>query len=48
MKGVLIGLAVLVVIIGGGFVSLVAMADAGAPEPQEIRVEVSDELQNNR
>ncbi|MCP2669491.1 hypothetical protein NHF40_00935 [Maricaulaceae bacterium EIL42A08] len=48
MKGVLIGLAVLVVIVGGGFVSLLAMADSGAPEPAEIRIEVSDELQGNR
>ncbi|MFP4520464.1 MAG: hypothetical protein ACLFQ5_13530 [Oceanicaulis sp.] len=44
MKGFLIGLLVLLLIVGGGFAALVAMADAGAPETEEIRIEVSDEL----
>ena len=48
MKGVLIGLAVLMAIIGGGFISLLAIADSGAPEPEEIRIEVSDDLRSNR
>lgn len=43
MKGLLIGLAVAAVIIGGGFAALLAMAEAGAPEPSEIRMDVSDE-----
>ncbi len=46
MKGVLIGLAVLIVIVLGGFGALLVMADAGAPEPEEIRIEVSDDLRN--
>ena len=40
MKGLLIGLVVIAVIIGGGFAALLAMAEAGAPEPSEIRIEV--------
>ncbi|MEQ8434104.1 MAG: hypothetical protein RIA71_07670 [Oceanicaulis sp.] len=44
MRGFLIGLLVLLVIVGGGFAALAAMAGANAPEPQEIRIEVSDEL----
>jgi hypothetical protein len=43
MKGMLIGLAVLAVIIGGGFAALLAMAESGAPEPSEIRIEVDDD-----
>lgn len=46
MKGVLIGLAAIIVIVGGGFAALLVMADAGAPEPSEIRIEVSDDLRN--
>ncbi len=48
MKGALIGLGVVVVLVGGGFLTLLMMADAGAPEPQEIRIEVSDELRGGR
>lgn len=48
MKGVLIGVATVVAIFGGVFALLVVMADAGAPEPSEIRIEVSDELRDGR
>lgn len=48
MKGALIGLGVAVVLIGGGFMTLVLMADAGAPEPEEIRIDVSDDLRGGR
>ncbi|MCR9129468.1 MAG: hypothetical protein NXI12_08100 [Alphaproteobacteria bacterium] len=44
MKGMLIGLAVLAVIIGGGFAALLAMAESGAPEPSEIRIEVDRDV----
>ena len=44
MKSILIGLGVGLVVILGGFFALLAMADANAPQPQEIRVEVSDAL----
>lgn len=44
MKGVLIGLAVLAVILGGGFAALLAMAESGAPEQGEIRIEVDDDV----
>jgi|GEM_PF-1533234 hypothetical protein len=44
MRGFFIGLVVLLLIVGGGFSALVIMADTGAPEPQEIRIEVGDEL----
>lgn len=44
MRGFLIGLVILVLIVGGGFAALVIMADTGAPEPEEIRIEVGDEL----
>lgn len=43
MKGVLIGLAVVVLILGGGFAALLAMAESGAPEQGEIRIEVDDD-----
>jgi hypothetical protein len=43
MKGFVIGLAVLAVLVGGGLAALLAMAEAGAPEPSEIRIEVSDD-----
>ena len=48
MKGVLIGLGVVVILVGGGFTALLLMADAGAPDPQEIRIGVSDELRGGR
>jgi hypothetical protein len=44
MKGMLIGLAVLAVILGGGFALLLAMAESGAPEASEIRIEVDNEV----
>lgn len=44
MRGFVIGLLVLLVIVGGGFAALIAMAESGGPETQEIRIEVSDEL----
>ena len=47
MKGVLIGLAVVVLVIGGGFVSLLVLAENGAPETSEIRIEVSDDLRSS-
>mgnify|MGYP006274591715 CR=1 FL=1 len=40
MKGFLIGLAVLALIVGGGFAALLAMAESSAPERSEIRIEV--------
>lgn len=43
MKGLLIGLAVVAVIIGAGLGALLAMAEGGAPDPSEIRIEVSDD-----
>lgn len=44
MRGFLIGLAAFIAVIVGGFLTLVILADAGAPSPQEVRIEVSDEL----
>lgn len=44
MKALLIGLAALVLVLGGGFAALLALAEANAPQPQEIRIEVSDAL----
>lgn len=46
MRGFFVGLVVLLVIVGGGFAALVIMADANAPEVQEIRIEVGDELRS--
>lgn len=43
MKGLLIGLAVLTVIVGGGFAVLLALAESSAPEASEIRIEVDDD-----
>jgi hypothetical protein len=48
MKGALIGLGVAVLLVGGGFIALLVMADAGAPEPEEIRIDVSDDLRGGR
>jgi hypothetical protein len=48
MKGALIGLGVAVLLVGGGFIALQMMADAGAPEPEEIRIDVSDDLRGGR
>lgn len=47
MRGFLVGLLVLLVIVGGGLAALVLMADAGAPEREEIRIEVSDALRGD-
>lgn len=44
MRGFLVGLVVLVLIAGGGFGALLVIAEAGAPEPTEIRTDVSEEL----
>ncbi|MGX6648574.1 hypothetical protein ACWCOP_11610 [Maricaulaceae bacterium MS644] len=44
MRGFFIGLVVLLLIVGGGFTALLMMAESGAPDPQEIRIEVGDEL----
>jgi hypothetical protein len=35
-------------IVGGSFGGLLAMAESGAPVPEEIRIEVSDELRPTR
>lgn len=42
----LIGLAIVIVLIAGAFSALVLMADGLAPEAEEIRVEVTDALQD--
>ncbi|MCC5995816.1 MAG: hypothetical protein JJU18_05530 [Oceanicaulis sp.] len=44
MRGWLIGLTAAVIIAGGVLGLLLVMAESGAPEPQEMRVEVGDEL----
>lgn len=44
MRGWLIGLIVAVVIIAAALGSLLVLAESGAPEPQEMRIEVGDEL----
>jgi hypothetical protein len=44
MRTILIGLAIGLVVIIGGFVALLGLADANAPQAEEIRVEVSDAL----
>lgn len=48
MKGMLIGLAVLAAIIGGGFAALLVMAESGAPEASEIRIEVDGDALGGR
>ena len=48
MKGVLIGLGVVIVLFGGAFIALLIMADANAPDAEEIRIEVTDELRSGR
>ena len=48
MKGALIGLGVVIVLVGGGLAVLLMMAEAGAPEPSEIRIEVTDDLRGDR
>ena len=44
MRSVLIGIVTGILVLGLGFFALVLLADAMAPSPQEIRIEVSDEL----
>jgi len=44
MKTILIGLGVGLVVIIGGFVALLGLAGANAPQSEEIRVEVTDAL----
>lgn len=44
MRGVLIGVVVALLVIGGGFAALLALADANAPQAEEIRVDVTDAL----
>ncbi|WP_440958984.1 hypothetical protein ACFELO_02440 [Oceanicaulis sp. LC35] len=44
MKSILIGLGVGLVVIIGGFIALLGLADANAPTPEEVRVEVTDAL----
>ncbi len=44
MRGFLIGLAVVAVLGAGGFVMLLVTADNMAPEPEEIRVDVTETL----
>lgn len=43
MKGFLIGAVVTAILLGAALAALVAMAEAGAPDPEEIRIEVSDD-----
>lgn len=47
MRGALIGIGVLVVLIGGVLGGLVMLAEAGAPEPSEQRIEVTDALRSS-
>ena len=44
MRGFLIGIIVLAVIVFGGIGVLLLMAEGLAPEPEEVRIEVSDAL----
>lgn len=44
MRGFLTGLVVLILLVLGGFGVLLLMADGLAPEPQEVRIEVTDEI----
>lgn len=44
MKTILIGLGVGLVVIIGGFIALLGLADSNAPTPEEVRVEVTDAL----
>lgn len=44
MRGFLIGLVVLILIVLGGFGVLLLMADGLAPDPQEVRIEITDDL----
>ncbi|WP_158267870.1 hypothetical protein [Oceanicaulis sp.] len=44
MKTILIGLGVGLVVIIGGFIALLGLAESNAPTPEEVRVEVTDDL----
>ena len=44
MRSILIGILAGLLVLGLGFFGLVFLADSMAPTPQEIRIEVSDEL----
>ncbi|WP_158291528.1 hypothetical protein [Marinicauda algicola] len=44
MRGFLIGIVALTLIVLGGFGVLLLMAEGLAPEPHEVRIEVTDEL----
>ena len=44
MKTILIGLGVGLVVIIGGFIALLGLADSNAPTPEEVRVEATDAL----
>lgn len=46
MRGFLVGIIVLTLIVLAGFGVLLLMAEGLAPEEQEVRIEVSDELQD--
>lgn len=46
MRGFLIGIVTLAVIVLGGFGVLLLMAEGLAPEPSEVRIEVTDALED--
>lgn len=46
MRGLLIGVGIGVICVAAVFAILVVMADAMAPEPTEVRIEVTDALGN--
>ena len=48
MRGFIVGALTLLLVICGGFAALVVLADAGAPQPSEVRIEVSDALRSDR
>ena len=46
MRGFLVGLIVLAVLVFGGLGVLLLMAEGLAPDSEEVRIEVTDELQD--
>ena len=44
MRGVLVGLAVFGLIVLVGFGALIALAESVSPEPEEMRVDLSDDF----
>jgi len=46
MKGILIGAAVTVLIVLAGFGALVVMAEGLEPSGEEIRIDVTDQMQD--